>query len=236
MEPEGSRLSGPSLAARSVDSSLRGSRFRLAFEGREHPVRLALPGIVNVQNALAAFGAALSLGAPLADVLAAAGSLRPVRGRLEPVLAGQPFDVFVDFAHTPAALEGLLSFVRGETTGRLIVCFGCGGDRDRSKRPLMGAAAARFADEVILTSDNPRTEDPQTILDEIVPGLGHHPYRREADRRQAIALALELARPGDVVILAGKGHETTQEIAGTHLPFDDRAVAGQILEAPGARA
>jgi UDP-N-acetylmuramoyl-L-alanyl-D-glutamate--2,6-diaminopimelate ligase len=224
------------LQATQVESSLRGNRFELRFEGMERRVELPLPGRVNVHNALGAFGAALALGVPLAEVVEAAPELQPVRGRLEPVRQGQPFEVFVDFAHTPAALEGLLSFVRSQTHGRLIVCFGCGGDRDRSKRPLMGRAAARYADEVVLTSDNPRSEDPEAILDEIVPGLGKCRHHRQVDRREAIALALGLARPGDVVILAGKGHETTQEVAGTLLPFDDRAVAGRILEEMGTPA
>jgi UDP-N-acetylmuramoyl-L-alanyl-D-glutamate--2,6-diaminopimelate ligase len=141
--------------------------------------------------------------------------------------------VFVDFAHTPAALEALLCFARSQTLGRLIVCFGCGGDRDRSKRPLMGRAAACHADVVVLTSDNPRSEEPEAILDQIVPGLGDRPYHREADRRKAIELCLGMAGPGDVVILAGKGHEATQEGAGALLPFDDRAVAAQILQEMG---
>ena len=155
---------------------------------------------------------------------------------MEPVDAGQPFRVIVDFAHTPDALAGLLDEVRAATSGRVIVVFGCGGDRDAAKRPLMGRAAAERADLVVVTSDNPRDEDPDAIIAAVVAGV---PMPRRAalvvepDRRAAIALGLDAAGPGDVVVIAGKGHETTQTIGGRRLPFDDRVVARELLEARG---
>jgi UDP-N-acetylmuramoyl-L-alanyl-D-glutamate--2,6-diaminopimelate ligase len=151
-----------------------------------------------------------------------------VPGRLEPVEAGQPFTVLVDYAHTPDALATVLQTARGITRGRLIVVFGCGGDRDRAKRPLMGEVAARLADDVVVTSDNPRSEDPDAIIAEILAGVGR-PVMVERDRRQAIRMALARADEVDVVVIAGKGHEQGQETAGAKLPFDDRLVALEAL-------
>jgi UDP-N-acetylmuramoyl-L-alanyl-D-glutamate--2,6-diaminopimelate ligase len=155
--------------------------------------------------------------------------VRGVPGRLEFVDEGQPFAVIVDYSHKPASLERVLLAVRDLARGRVFCVFGCGGDRDREKRPLMGRIASELADVAIATSDNPRSEDPHAILDEIVagaPGL-----EVEADRRAAIARALEAARDGDVVLIAGKGHEQGQEIAGVKHPFDDREVARELLRA-----
>jgi len=153
---------------------------------------------------------------------------------MEAVEAGQPFRVVVDFAHTPDALEGVLSELRSTIDGRLIVVFGCGGDRDRAKRPLMGRVAADGADLVFVTSDNPRSEPPEAIIADVVAGVP--PARRgnlvtEPDRRAAIGLALDAAQAGDAVVIAGKGHETTQTVAGESRPFDDREAARQLLEA-----
>jgi UDP-N-acetylmuramoyl-L-alanyl-D-glutamate--2,6-diaminopimelate ligase len=154
-----------------------------------------------------------------------------VPGRLEPVEEGQDFLVVVDYAHTPDSLENVLGAVRPLATGRLIVAFGCGGDRDRAKRPMMGEAATRLADLTIVTSDNPRSEDPLAIISEIQPGAkaGGGPFVIEPDRRAAIKLALSEARSGDVVVIAGKGHESGQEFADHTIPFDDRAVTAETL-------
>jgi UDP-N-acetylmuramoyl-L-alanyl-D-glutamate--2,6-diaminopimelate ligase len=206
-----------------------------SFTWRGQPVRLPLGGRFNVANALAAATAAAEAGlAPdaIAAGLAAAG---PVPGRFEPVDAGQPFTVVVDFAHTPESLASVLGAAR-EVAGaaRVIVAFGCGGDRDPAKRPAMGAAAARLADVVVVTSDNPRSEDPAAIIGEVIAGIPSPltaRARTEADRRAAIALALAEAAPGDVVVVAGKGHESTQTFAGRTVAFDDRAVARELLEA-----
>jgi UDP-N-acetylmuramoyl-L-alanyl-D-glutamate--2,6-diaminopimelate ligase len=206
-----------------------GSRFR--WEGEE--VRLRLAGTVNVLNALAAGAAARELGVEAAAVAQGLSNLSSVPGRNEPVDRGQPFTVLVDYAHTPDALERTLGGARDMAAdGRVLVVFGCGGERDRAKRPLMGEVATRVADLAVLTNDNPRSEDPATIIDEVRAGA-----RRveclvvEPDRRAAIGIALREARPGDVVVIAGKGHETTQVIGDEVLPFDDRAVAAEILGA-----
>ena len=215
-----------------------GSRFVLAGPalGGEPAVavRFALPGRHNAQNAAMAAGLALALGAPAALVAPGLAALAGVSGRLERV--GPPGDkprVFVDYAHTPGALESVLSAARAFTRGRLICVFGCGGDKDREKRPLMGEAVGRLADIAVLTSDNPRSEDPAAIIAQAMAGLqsGSAEVHVEADRRAAIAIALSLAADDDVVVIAGKGHETCQEIAGQRLPFDDRLVARDLLAA-----
>ena len=159
-----------------------------------------------------------------------------VPGRLEPIEEGQRFGVFVDFAHTPDSLDNVLRAARDLTENRLHVVFGAGGDRDRAKRPLMGEAAATRADRVIVTSDNPRSEDPEAIIEEVLAGTGPD-VEREPDRRKAIALAVETAAPGDVVVIAGKGHEQGQEFEGGRKePFDDREVARAALHALMERA
>ena len=202
------------------------------FEWRGTPVRLRLGGRFNVANALAAATTAEVLGVPPEDVATGLESLNSVPGRFELVDAGQPFTVVVDYAHTPDGLEQVLTAAREMTgaDGRVAVVFGCGGDRDHAKRPLMGATAVRLADVAVLTSDNPRSEDPALIIEEVRRGIP--PRSRvvvEPDRAGAIALALGRARRGDVVVIAGKGHETGQEIAGAIEPFDDRAVARSVL-------
>jgi UDP-N-acetylmuramoyl-L-alanyl-D-glutamate--2,6-diaminopimelate ligase len=185
-----------------------------------------------VENALAAATATLALGLPLDAVLAGLQNTAGVAGRFDAVRVGQPFTVLVDYSHTPDSLENALIAARGITAGRVLVVFGCGGDRDAGKRPLMGAIGTRLADRAYITSDNPRTEDPQLIIDQILAGVpreyGAHVVV-EADRRQAITLALAEATSGDVVLIAGKGHVQGQIIGDRRIPFDDRAVAEEIL-------
>src|SRR4051812_46828105 len=183
-----------------------GGTFQLQGRG----VRIRLPGLFNVSNALAAIAAAVQLGVDLDDAIVALADAERVPGRFEPVDEGQEFAVLVDYAHTPDSLENVLSAARKLTTRRVHVVFGAGGDRDRDKRPLMGQAAVRGADRVIVTSDNPRSEDPGTILEQILAGTGPD-VESEVDRRKAIARAIESAEPGDVVVIAGKGHEQGQE-------------------------
>ncbi len=200
---------------------------------RGHEIVLPLGGRHNISNALAAAHAALAVG--IDEETIASGLSRPlvVPGRFEAVHAGQPFDVVVDYAHTPDGLEHVLAAASAVATGRVIVVFGCGGDRDRTKRPLMGEVAARGADAVVLTADNSRSESTASILDAILTGVeGVAPARAtsvlvEPDRRRAIALALGMGRSGDVVLIAGKGHETTQTIGEEIVPFDDRVVAAE---------
>jgi UDP-N-acetylmuramoyl-L-alanyl-D-glutamate--2,6-diaminopimelate ligase len=196
-------------------------------------VQLGLGGRFNVANALAAAEAAALLG--VADDVVAAGlaAAGPVPGRFEVVDAGQPFAVVVDYAHTPDGLEHVLASAR-EVAGdhKVVVVFGCGGDRDRTKRPAMGDVASRLADVVVLTSDNPRSEDPDTIIGEVAAGMGAlGVVTIQPDRRAAIAVGLDAARRGDIVVVAGKGHETTQTIGDTVAPFDDREVVREELAA-----
>jgi UDP-N-acetylmuramoyl-L-alanyl-D-glutamate--2,6-diaminopimelate ligase len=211
-----------------------GSRFR--WRGAD--VRLRLGGRFNVRNALAAATAAAALGIDLPAIVAGLGHVAAVRGRFEPVRAGQPFTVLVDYAHTPDGLEQALTSARElvRNDGRLIVVFGAGGDRDRAKRPLMGSVAGRFADLAVLTSDNPRSEDPAAIIEEVASGSnGEGQLEIEIARKAAIEQALAAAEPQDVVVIAGKGHELVQEIGGQAVAFDDAAVAHEALVEIGRR-
>jgi len=221
------------VRATDVTFDVTGSSFRVG--GLE--LRTRLPGLFNVQNALAALAAARTLGAEDTAIVAGLAEAGRVPGRFEPVDEGQEFGVLVDYAHTPDSLENVLRAARELTEGRLHVVFGAGGDRDRGKRPLMGEVAARLADRVVVTSDNPRSEDPESIVDQIVAGAGPD-VEREVDRRRAIAAAVDTAEPGDVVVIAGKGHEQGQEFEGGRKePFDDVSVAREALRARlGAKA
>jgi UDP-N-acetylmuramoyl-L-alanyl-D-glutamate--2,6-diaminopimelate ligase len=214
--------------ARDISFDPAGSSF--VVDTPDGPLELdtRLPGLFNVQNVLAAVAAARSLGIEPDTIRAALARADRVPGRFEPVDEGQDFTVLVDYAHTPEALDNVLRAAREITSGRLHVVFGAGGDRDRTKRPLMGGVAARLADRVIVTSDNPRSEDPEAIVDEVMRGAPD--AEREVDRRLAIARAVESAAPGDVVVIAGKGHEQGQEFEGGRKePFDDVTVAREAL-------
>jgi UDP-N-acetylmuramoyl-L-alanyl-D-glutamate--2,6-diaminopimelate ligase len=218
-----------------VEFDLMGSRFRC--ETPDGPVQLEspLPGLFNVQNVLGAGAAARVLGVGVETITAALPRFGRVPGRFEPVDEGQDFGVLVDYAHTPDSLENVLRAAREVARGRVHVVFGAGGDRDRGKRPLMGEAARRLADRVLVTSDNPRSEPPEAIVDEIMEGAGRG-AERETDRARAIGLAIEGAEPGDVVVIAGKGHEQGQEFEnGRKEPFDDRSVAREALRRRAAR-
>jgi len=195
-------------------------------------VDLKMPGLYNISNALAAAGVSIALGIDLEKIKVGLERLGSVPGRFERVDTGQEFTVIVDYAHTPDSLEKVLSAARQLTEGRLITLFGCGGDRDKGKRPMMGRIAAELSDHVIITSDNPRSEDPREIIMEIKNGIEENLLRRceiEADRRNAIAMALEGAQKDDFVVIAGKGHEQGQEIAGEKIPFDDVQIAKELL-------
>jgi UDP-N-acetylmuramoyl-L-alanyl-D-glutamate--2,6-diaminopimelate ligase len=203
-----------------------GSRFRAAGIELETPLR----GRFNVRNVLGAVAAGVLLGIDDDELAAGVAAVAGVPGRFEAVDAGQPFTVLVDYAHTPDSLDTVLETARELTDGRLIVVFGAGGDRDRGKRPLMGRVAREHADLVIVTSDNPRTENPVAIIQDVLQGAGTD-VEIDPDRRSAIARAFALAEPGDVVVIAGKGHEQGQEVAGVVHPFDDRVVARECLAA-----
>ncbi|PIQ25162.1 UDP-N-acetylmuramoyl-L-alanyl-D-glutamate--2,6-diaminopimelate ligase [bacterium (Candidatus Blackallbacteria) CG17_big_fil_post_rev_8_21_14_2_50_48_46] len=211
---------------------LAGVSYLLHWQGKIWPVRLALPGHYNILNSLAALGAGLVLGQDLPSLIENLAQIPGVPGRLEVVSpANHPFTVAVDYAHTPDSLENVLKTARQFTPGRLLCVFGCGGDRDASKRPLMGKAASELADHAWLTSDNPRSEDPEAILNDILAGIDQpEKVTREVDRQTAIESALQAAQPGDVLIIAGKGHETYQIFKDRTVHFDDREVARQWLE------
>jgi len=228
----GARRAGPPLDFRieRVEATPHGLRVRVGIGSGGGTFALPMLGRHNAENATGALAAALAMGIAQGDAIRGLEAMPGVPGRLELVTAGQPFLVVVDYAHTPDALERALGAVREHARGRVLVVFGCGGDRDRGKRPLMGGVAARLADAVWVTSDNPRSEDPAAIVAEVVAGAtGARELHTEVDRRAAIAAALAAAREGDVLLIAGKGHETTQTIGDRVLPFDDRRVARELL-------
>jgi UDP-N-acetylmuramoyl-L-alanyl-D-glutamate--2,6-diaminopimelate ligase len=219
-----------------------GSTFTLHGPGgRTWPARVRLPGRFNVANAVLAVALLDAVGVPVEPALAGIAET-VVPGRMEPVDAGQPFVAVVDYAHTPDAVATALTALREATSGRLITVLGCGGDRDPGKRAAMGTSAARLSDVLVVTDDNPRSEDPAAIRAAMLAGVQDVPAPDRAevlevgDRRAAIAAAVELAGPGDTVFVAGKGHETGQEIAGTVYPFDDRTVLREVLAGTGAPA
>ncbi|OFW78176.1 MAG: UDP-N-acetylmuramoyl-L-alanyl-D-glutamate--2,6-diaminopimelate ligase [Alicyclobacillus sp. RIFOXYA1_FULL_53_8] len=214
-----------------------GVRFHLTSFAGEADVRLKLTGRFNVYNALAAISVGLIEDLPLAQILQSLSGVTGVPGRMERVEGGQPFTVVVDYSHTPDSLSNALQTVQEFASGRVITVVGCGGDRDKTKRPLMAQVATQYSQLTMLTSDNPRTEDPERILDDMEQGLAgsslpaNHRYERITDRKQAIMRAIALAEANDVVLIAGKGHETYQIIGRTKFHFDDREVAGEAIAA-----
>jgi UDP-N-acetylmuramoyl-L-alanyl-D-glutamate--2,6-diaminopimelate ligase len=229
------------VRATDVRLSIEGTRFRVTTPAGDFELDSPLLGRFNVHNLLAALAAGIGLGVPPHALVEGLLSVRGVPGRMERVFAGQDFAIIVDYAHTDDALRNLLETVRGLQPRRMITVFGCGGDRDRTKRPLMGAVAARLSDLIVVTSDNPRSEPPEAIIEEILRGVngGRRAERHVVpDRREAIQRALELAQPGDAVVIAGKGHETTQVLRDRSVPFDDRQVARELarLVARSAKA
>ncbi|WP_153188645.1 UDP-N-acetylmuramoyl-L-alanyl-D-glutamate--2,6-diaminopimelate ligase, partial [Candidatus Magnetaquicoccus inordinatus] len=219
------------FCASDIQLSWQESRFCLHSPAGQTAIFLPSPGRFNVANAIAAAAASWHLGISLPDIAQGLAHFRPAPGRMQTIQAGQPFAVLVDYAHTPDALERLLHSTRSLTSGRIILLFGCGGNRDRGKRPMMGEIAARLADIVLITDDNPRSEDPTTIRQEVRSGcLGSAAQIIDiADRQQAIHTALAMASPGDALLLVGKGHETVQITAEGNHPFDDGAIARHHL-------
>jgi UDP-N-acetylmuramoyl-L-alanyl-D-glutamate--2,6-diaminopimelate ligase len=227
------------LLAENIGSGFGGLHFDLIYQSVRQPVESALIGRMNVLNILAAAGVGLSYGLDLTTIARGVRACPAVPGRFERVDCGQPFLVAVDYAHTDDALRNVIQvareLARQGNQGRVITLFGCGGDRDRTKRPLMGMAAGELSDFVVLTSDNPRSEDPLGIMNDVMVGLGRFdtPHFAEPDRARAIRRALEEAKPGDVVLLAGKGHETYQILKDRTIDFDDRETAREILRSFG---
>lgn len=228
-------MRGRWMQATNINLSFNGLRFDVAGDGSTFAVDSSLVGHINVYNVLLACGAALSLGLTISEVQAGLHGLTRVPGRFERVEEGQPFMVVVDYAHTDDALRNVIQVARGMKAKRVITMFGCGGDRDRAKRPLMGMAAAELSDYVVLTSDNPRSEDPLAIMNDAMVGIQRFdtPFVAEPDRERAIRRAIGEAQPGDVVILAGKGHETYQVLKDGPIPFDDRDAARRVLRSFG---
>jgi len=241
MAREGSRILWYGLSpdaqihAENIMSGFDGLRFNLIYENARQPVESSLTGNINVLNILAAAGVGLSYGLDLATIARGIAACRAVPGRFERIDNGQPFLVAVDYAHTDDALRNVILVARELTRKRVITVFGCGGDRDRTKRPLMGMAAAELSDFVVLTSDNPRSEDPLDIMNDAMVGLRRYdtPHIAEPDRAKAIRRALEEAKAGDVVLIAGKGHETYQVLKDRTIHFDDRETARGVLRSLG---
>ncbi|GAW92149.1 UDP-N-acetylmuramoyl-L-alanyl-D-glutamate--2,6-diaminopimelate ligase [Calderihabitans maritimus] len=224
------------VQAKNIDVGTKGVRFQVVSPSGEFPLNLKLTGKFTVYNALAAVAVGMQEGIPEEEIKQALEGVTGVAGRFELVDCGQEFAVVVDYAHTPDGLKNLLETAREMTKGRIITVFGCGGDRDRGKRPLMGEVAARYSDFCIVTSDNPRSEEPEAIIQDIIPGvekITRENYKIIVDRYQAIREAIAMARRDDMVIIAGKGHETYQIIQDKILPFDDRKVAREILRGYG---
>lgn len=219
------------LAARDVRLAANGVRFAALFGGELALTRLGIPGMFSVYNALGVMAAGLSLGIPLADCADAMASAKGVKGRMELVPSDGDYTILIDYAHKPDALEKVLKTLRPVTRGRLIALFGCGGDRDHGKRPIMGRIAAELADLCVVTSDNPRTEDPQTIIDDILAGMKNIRTSVQVipDREKAIAWVLDKACPGDVILLAGKGHEDYQIVGKEKRHMDEREIVAAVL-------
>lgn len=228
------RFSRADVRGTRADLDATGANIEIAFSETTVTTRLPLPGEFNVSNALGAAAAAWTLGMPPEHIARRLASAPQVPGRMERLVSDE-FTVLRDYAHTPDALERAIRALRPVTRGRLFVLFGCGGDRDRRKRPVMGRIAARGADVVIVTSDNPRTEDPERIIDEIEEGMEGIGHLRITDRREAIHRAVALLAPGDCLLLAGKGHETYQVVGTERLPLDERLIVTEALAGRGAR-
>lgn len=220
------------LRASDIRLSASGVEFTAAYMGDTARVKLAIPGKFSVYNALNVIGMGLALGLSLADCADAMSGAKGVKGRMEVVPTDGDYTILIDYAHTPDALENALRALRDNVQGRLIVLFGCGGDRDRTKRPIMGAIAADNADFVIVTSDNPRTEDPNAIIDEIVEGLKNKttPHKVICDRAEAIRWAIDNHLPDDVILLAGKGHEDYQVVGHEKRHMDEREIVAEHIE------
>ncbi|MCL2342332.1 MAG: UDP-N-acetylmuramoyl-L-alanyl-D-glutamate--2,6-diaminopimelate ligase [Firmicutes bacterium] len=212
-----------------------GVRFCALYNGELQRTGLPIPGRFSVYNALTVIACGLLLGLPLRDVCASLESAEGVKGRMELVPVGADYSIVIDYAHKPDALENALKTLKEVATGRLVVLFGCGGDRDRGKRPLMGAIAAKLADFVIVTSDNPRTEEPSAIISQIVAGLKgtHTPHKVIEDREEAIRWAMDHHQAGDILLLAGKGHETYQIVGKTKRHMDEREIVAEHLKSQG---
>ena len=219
------------IKAENIEYMMDSVSFSVRYKGKSYDVKLMIPGKFSVYNALASIGAALAAGVSMEDIVRALGNIKGVPGRIQNVAKGKDFNVFVDYAHTPDGVLNIISSVREFTKGRVITVFGCGGDRDRRKRPIMGEISAKLSDYSIITSDNPRSEEPMDIIREVEAGVKPitDKYEILESRRDAIFRAIELAKPGDSVIIAGKGHEDYEIFRDKTIHFDDAEVAAEAL-------
>ena len=219
------------LRAKNVELLETGVSFDVEFEGSVYPVALGIPGKFSVYNALTALGCLVTSGIQMSEAVSGLSSARGVKGRVEVVETGRDFSVIIDYAHTPDGLYNVIKTIRGFCKGRIITLFGCGGDRDTTKRPKMGKIAGALSDYCVVTSDNPRTEDPVKIIEQVVEGVAETDceYKVVVNRFEAIEYALDIANPGDVVLLAGKGHETYQILADRTIDFDEREIVKKLL-------
>jgi UDP-N-acetylmuramoyl-L-alanyl-D-glutamate--2,6-diaminopimelate ligase len=222
------------VVARRIDQTGDGLCMLVDDQGRDAELRAPVFGDYNAENVLGSLAVLLGLGYGFNDAVERLGKVRPVPGRMEHFRSPEGLSVVVDYAHTPDALEGVLRSLKAHCAGRVWVVFGCGGERDRGKRPMMGRIAARWADHVVVTDDNPRHEDGNGIVADILAGCSGGDVRVERDRLEAIRLALESAEPDDIVLVAGKGHEAVQDVNGVKRPFDDRVVARTLLQNIGS--
>lgn len=224
------------IKAENIRLSQRGVIFSVKHQGIDHEVRVGIPGMFSVYNALSAIAACLDMGIPMEDIIKGLLLAKGVKGRAEVVPILAPYTVIIDYAHTPDGLENIINAVRGFAKGRVITLFGCGGDRDKTKRPIMGTYAGKLSDFCIVTSDNPRTEDPLEILKDIETGMQAYKekYIVEPDRRTAIAKALSMGKEDDVIILCGKGHETYQILKDKTIDFDERVIVKELMKHAGA--
>ncbi|MCR4692468.1 MAG: UDP-N-acetylmuramoyl-L-alanyl-D-glutamate--2,6-diaminopimelate ligase [Firmicutes bacterium] len=218
------------LLAQNIETDEKGSAFSVNYEGETHKIELGISGMFSVYNALCALAAALSCGVDINTAKKGLKNASGVKGRLEKVVTDTDYAVIIDYAHTPDGLENVLGAVNSFKKGRLIAVFGCGGDRDATKRPIMGDIGTRLSDIAIITSDNPRTEEPQKIIDDILKGVKTGEYKVIKDRREAIGYALSIAKSGDVVLLLGKGQETYQILGTEKIHFDEREIVKEFLE------
>jgi UDP-N-acetylmuramoyl-L-alanyl-D-glutamate--2,6-diaminopimelate ligase len=217
------------LRAENISIKAKGVAYELIYKDNRIPVFYGVPGEFSVYNSMAAIGAGLTVGLDLEHIVKAVEKVEGVSGRFEPVKGSRQFTVIVDYAHTPDGLENVLKTIRNFCTGRIITVFGCGGDRDRQKRPMMGNIAAKLSDYVIVTSDNPRTEETEKIIQDIEQGILTSNYEKIIDRKRAIGRAIDMAQKGDVVLIAGKGHENYQILRDKTIPFDDKEIAAEFL-------
>ena len=217
------------VKAKNIEITAEGAFYELVFNGGTYPVYFGTPGLFSVYNSLAAITTGIAMGFPLNSLIRAVGNVKGIPGRFELIKNNQDIYVIIDYAHKPDGLKNVLLTIKEFCSGKIITVFGCGGDRDRDKRPIMGQISSQLSDYTIITSDNPRSEDPEVIIKEIEKGIIGNDYEKISDRRKAIKRAISMANKGDVVLIAGKGHEDYQVLRDRTIHFDDKEIAKEYL-------